>query len=119
MNFQVHDFSTMKCSLALAIILESRDRRKDDMTRSLIPCPLIRAPFSLSAKEAVIEDTRIEPDVDMEPKPQQIPDAEDMYSVNTDSDELGYDRNCRYNTYLELSSLSPSYLGLKVACARE
>jgi len=30
--------------------------------------------------------------VDTDPDPQQVPDTEDMYSVNTYSDELGYDR---------------------------
>ena len=37
---------------------------------------------------------------DIEPEPEQVPDAEDIYSVNTYSDKLGYDRKTLNMTLL-------------------
>ena len=57
------------------------------------------------------ENKTIDSGVDIGPEPQQVPDAEDMYSVNTYLDELGYDRKTLNMTlitgdsciYLEIS----------------
>ena len=62
------------------------------MPRSLISSPLIRAPLSPHAKAAVIENTTMDLDVDINPEPQQVPHAEDIYSVNTYTGKLGYNR---------------------------
>ena len=60
------------------------------MPRWLIPCRFKQAPLSpnANAEEKAIEYTKIEPDVDIDSEPEQVPNIEDTYSVDT-CDKLG------------------------------